>query len=165
MTMQEAIRSGKKFRRPKFLVWWSYDKKTYSFYVPRCSYYIALNFDQIVATDWEVLLCKKHDYTTADAREAHCPCCTKDKLAYPPKPRNYATLIKQIGAEFAATTHTCKDCGNTENCECQDTEITETLPKLETLDPASPGTIKCQCGADTCKLGGHSPWCPKFNNK
>lgn len=73
MTIQDAIESGKQFRRSKGKVW---------FIPTRLSFF---GKSSILATDWEVLICEEHTYTTASVHalrhkdDINCNACYRLK--------------------------------------------------------------------------------------
>jgi len=136
MTIQEAIQSGKQFSR-------GFD------WIEQSDYQLGLTREDILATDWEVLVCEEHQIRvtqillpTASAawHEAdwYCDYCEGKEQKQQPKTQ-YVTLHCTIA--YTDPTHN-------ELCAC--------IKILENSD-----SDICQCGSDSVSGGGHSDWCPK----
>jgi len=111
MTVQEAIKSGKKFRRPGISGWYSSGMLT-----------MVNTRASILATDWEVLLCEKHQ-----------------------------TIVELLFPDAQGNLH-CSDCdtgaaaitGNSVKCDCGKLEETSHNPLCAKALTKAPGElIKC----------------------
>lgn len=154
MRIQDAINSGKKFRRP---VWNNEEYNNWFTYISDLQR-ILLNED-IIASDWEVLLCEKHDVKTDIGYKTLgyiCVYCENEKvnvefkgkddllgMGYKPiVPKSMTALMELERLETA-------------------TKLLDTLSFSEKEIESILGGSSCECGSEIVGSSGHSQWCPK----
>lgn len=79
MTIQGAINSSKKFKRPDDN-FWAFIKDEYIIYkndYTEVIYSPTFTTKDILATDWEVLICEEHNIIASDSETARVGSCAK----------------------------------------------------------------------------------------
>ena len=78
MTIQEAIKNGKKFKRMSDKLWITVNSAG-TIHVLGCGYGAHITSYDLLATDWEVSLCERHDSATNQAQPMSCWDCDDEK--------------------------------------------------------------------------------------
>jgi len=156
MTIQEAIKSGKKFKRMSDKLWITVNSAG-TIHTVGCAYAAQITSHALLADDWQVLICEKHGETTSFAKcTKYCLSCVAeesykfdgvDEVIYIDEPEDLdisdtlsfsAFLVSQTNGQYVHISNIGLD------------------------EEASPN--KCECGSDSVNGGGHSDWCKKWQS-
>lgn len=110
MTIQEAINSKKPFKRKEFGGW-----------VRRNDFWLSKK--DILATDWEVLICEGHNYITnyTSVASSICTQCIGTAVGTTPpifKKEQLGKIAKELLEDHRKFYQECKDSKNQRQCTC-----------------------------------------------